>query len=339
MNLTRRGAVVVSVAVVGVVLGASFGARSLDVVVVPAFAVLAFAVGQVTLTDRPTVDRTVPDPGMPGDTRTVDLQIETSAMGTVTDRIDGVSPATVELAVSGDGSIEYEVTLSRRGVHSVGPLSVTVRDPLGLITEQYQYTDFDPVVVYPDTRQLTATAVFGEFIGAQGSVERQEFERLREYTPGESLRNVHWKTSAKHQDLVVVEHTQRDDTSVSVVAESIGGENNADAMARAAASIVCFLLERDINVDLTVPNGRLEREHVNSRQTVLEFLAKTAPGRVPTDRIESADVCVFGEHGRASVEIDNNRVPFERLINQKRTEHRLDGTELHAVNTAQGGGS
>lgn len=335
MNLTRRGIVVAVAAVVSVVLGASFGARSLDVVAVPALAVLAFAVGQVALTDRPQVELTIPRPGAPGDARTIGIQVDMNAIATVTDRIDGVSPETVELAVNGDGSIEYDVTLSRRGVHAVGPLSVTVRDPLGLITERYQYTGFDPVVVYPETQRLTATAAFSSLTEAQGAIERQEFERLREYAPGESLRNVHWKTSAKHQDLFVVEHTRGGETGVSVVAESIAGENNADAMASAAASIICFLLEHDVSVDLTVPNGRLERGQINSRQPVLELLANASPGRVPTEHVESADVYVFGERGRATVEIDDDRIPFERLTDRNRTEHRPDGTAA-SVSTVGG---
>lgn len=333
MKLTRRGTVVVGAAIVGVVLGASFGARSLDVVVVPALAVLTFAVGQVALTDRPQVDRAVLDPGTPGEDRTVELQIDTNTMATVVDRIDGVSPETVELAVSGDGLIEYDVTLSRRGVHTVGPLSITVRDPIGLVTEQYQYTDFDPVVVYPDTRRLTQPAVFDSLTETRGTIERQEFERLREYTPGESLRNVHWKTSAKHQDLFVVEHTRGGESGVSVVAESFGGETNADAMARAAASIVCFLLEHDVNVDLTVPNGRLEREQIHSRWPVLELLANADPGRVPTARIEAADVYVLGESGRATVKLDDDRFPFERLTDRERTTYRPTRTEPRSRRT------
>lgn len=339
MNLTRRGIVVGGGAVVGVVLGAWFGARSLDVVVVPALGVLAFAVGQITLTDRPNVERTNPEPGVTGDIRTISLQIESNAMVSVTDQIDGVSPETVEVAVSGDGSVEYDVMLSQRGVHSVGPLSVTVCDPLGLVSERYQYTDFDSIVVYPDTRRLTATNVFTPLTAAQGTIERQEFERLREYTPGESLHNVHWKTSAKHQNLFVIEHTQDGETGVSVVAEALGGEDNADAMARATASIVCFLLEHDVNVDLTVPNGHLERERATSRQHVLEFLAKATPGRVRTARIESADVCVRGERGRAIVEIDGTQVPFDQLIEQQRSEHRSNEAVSPTASTTLEGNS
>ncbi len=333
MNLTRRGVVVVATAIAGVLLGTSFGARSLDVVVVPALAVLAFAIGQVTLTDRPAVDRTSTEPGVAGDTRTIGLRIETNVRATITDRIDGVSPATIEEHVSDDGAVEYDVTLTQRGIHSVGPLSVTVCDPLGLVTERYQYTDFEPLLVYPDIRRLTATEMFTSLTEAHGAIERQEFQRLREYTPGESLRNVHWKTSAKQQQLFVIEHMRSGETSVSVVAESIGGETNADEMARAAASIVCFLFERGINVELTVPNGHLERTEIDSRQSVLEFLARATPGRVPTARIESADVYVRGERGRAIVEIEDNRVSFDQLTDHGRPKRRPNEPAVPAVNT------
>lgn len=311
MNLTRRGAVVAVAVVVGVWLGGSFGARALNVVVAPSLAVLVFAVGYVALTDRPKVERTVPEPGWKNDSRIMTLSIETNAVATITDRLTGVSPERIERAVSTDRSIEYAITLAQRGVHRVGPLTVTVSDPLGMVTKQYQYIDFDPIVVYPDIQQLTTT-VLAPFTESHGRIERQEFERLREYEPGESLRNVHWKTSAKHDDLFVVEYTHSGATGVSVVAEAVSGEKNADVMASATASIVCFLLSKGVSVELTVPNGRLEHGHAD-RQRTLELLAATTPGRVRIDRIDTADVYVLGERGRAIVEVGTHRFPFEQL--------------------------
>lgn len=331
MKLTRRGIVVVGVALLAFVLGANFGARALDTVVVPAIAVLAVAVVQVALTDRPTVERSVPDPGFPGDSRTMRLRLNTTGIVSFTDHLgtgegEEIRPAIVDRTVTADQTIEYDVELVRRGAHDIGPLSVSVRDSLGLVTKQYRYTDFEPLVVYPELRSLTSPTPFAAVTETQERIERQEFDQLREYVPSDSLRNVHWKTSAKQQDdLFVVEYTHSGGTGVSIVAEATADRsgNSVDAMATATASIVTYLLDHDIRVSLAVPNGHLEHGRDEFRRAeLLDLLARTRPGRVSTEHVESADVYILGERGQVTIETDEQRFSFDELIGQETVRNR-----------------
>lgn len=344
MKPTRRGIAVAGVAILAFVLGANFGARALDAVVVPAIAIIAVAVVQVVLTDRPTVERSVPDPGFPGDSRTMGLHIDTSGIVSFTDRLGkgagkrkrtengagnredgaGIRPTTIERTVTGGQTVEYDVELVRRGAHGVGPLSVSVRDSLGLVTEQYRYTDFEPLVVYPEIRTLTSSTPFAAVTEAQERVERQEFDHLREYVPSDSLRNVHWKTSAKRQnDLFVVEYTHSGGAGVSIAAEATADRNgnSVDAMATATASIVTHLLDHDTRVSLAVPNGHLDHGRNEYRRAeLLDLLARTRPGRVSTERVEAADIYILGERGQTTIEIDGRQLSFDELIGQKTSE-------------------
>lgn len=337
MKPTRRGTAVVGVALIAYVLGAQFGARALDAVVVPAIAILAVAIVQVALMDRPTVERSVPDPGFPGDSRTMGLHIDTSGIVSFTDRLGkrkkvkgkgenkgadgaGIRPTTVDRTATGGQTVEYDVELVRRGEHGVGPLSVSVRDSLGLITKQYRYTDFEPLVVYPEIRSLTSPSPFAAVTETQERIERQEFDHLREYVPSDSLRNVHWKTSAKRQDdLFVVEYTHSGGAGVSIVAEATARNGDSvDAMATATASIVTHLLDHDIRVSLAVPNGHLDHgrnEHCQAE--LLSLLARTRPGRVSTERVEAADIYILSERGQTTIEIDGRRLSFDELIGQE----------------------
>lgn len=343
MKLTRRGTVVAGVAVLAFVLGANSGARALDAVVVPAIATLAVAVTEVTLTDRPTLERSIPEPGFPGDDRTLRLRLDTNRMVSITDQLgEGIRPNTVEQTVAGDQTVAYNIELVRRGVHSIGPLSVDVRDSLGLVTKRYRYTDSESLLVYPDIRHLTSPKPLQAVTEADEKIERQEFDQLREYVPGDSLRDVHWKTSAKQQhqdDLFVVEYTHGGGEGISIAAESTADSHgrSVDAMATATASIVAYLIDRGIEVSLAVPNGQLEKGHdERHRQRMLELLARTNPGRVSMERVESADIYVLGERGRVTIEVGDGgqTISFDQLTSQEPIEGARDDLDSRKQKTA-----
>jgi uncharacterized protein (DUF58 family) len=327
MKLTRRGTGVLGIGVLAFFLGTIFGARALDAVVVPVIAVLVIAVVQVKLTDRPEVSRTTPEPGVSGEKRTMRVRLATDGVVTVTDRLgSGLAPEMIERTVAGKTTVEYDVELQKRGVHNVGPLLVNVRDSLGLITTQYRYSGFEPLVVYPSIREITSPALSG-MINTEGRIERQTFDRLREYAPSDSLRDVHWKTSAKRQDeLYVVEYSQGAEEGISIAAEATADQKGAsvDAMATATASVVAYLLDHGAEVSLTVPNGSIDRE-TNDRQhqETLALLARTRPGRVSVESIESADVYILGEKGGATIEIDGEQIPFDQLTNNTSNNNRV----------------
>jgi uncharacterized protein (DUF58 family) len=318
MKLVRRGWIVVGIGVLAFFLGSLFGARALDAVVVPAIAVLAIAIVQVKLTDRPEVDRTVPEPGFPGEKRTIRIRIDTSSLVSITDQLgSGLRPRTIERTVAGDGTVKYEVELDQRGVHDIGPLSVTVRDSLGLVATQYRYSGSEPLLVYPSVRRLTSPEPLAGMIETEELIEREAFDQLREYVPGDSLRDIHWNTSAKRQgDLFVVEYTHENSEGISIAAEATADQSGTsiDAMATATASVITYLLDQGAEVSLAVPNGTLDQSNnEHQHREALALLARTRPGRVSTERVESADVYILGERGQATIEIDGQLIPFDQL--------------------------
>jgi uncharacterized protein (DUF58 family) len=328
MKLTRRGTAVVVIGLIAFFLGAIFGARALDAVVVPVIAVFAVAIAQVTLADRPDVERSVVKPGFPGEKRTMRIQFDADGIVTVTDQLgSGLRPRMIERTVAGDITVEYDVELAQRGAHTIGPLSVSVRDSLGLITTQYRYSGYEPLLVYPPVQQITAPGPLSGMVETKGRIERQAFDRLREYAPGDSLRDIHWKTSAKRQDdLFVVEYTHGNEEGISIAAEATAdhGGSSVDAMATATASVVAYLLDHGADVSLTVPNGSIDQVHnAHQHQEILSLLAQARPGRVSIEQIESTDIYVLGERGQATIEVDGQQVPFDQLISDGDTTNRV----------------
>ena len=317
MMLTRRGAVVALAAVVAFGVGTAFGQPGLNAVAVPAVAGLLVGALEVWRTERPRVERIVPAPGFPGDARTMRLDVDVDGLATVRDRLgSGLRPREHAVALGGSDRVEYEVDLARRGVHEVGPAAVTVRDALGLFAREYAYRSTDDLLVYPSVRPVTAGGPFASLVERSGTPERSAFDGLREYVPGDALRDVHWTSSAKRDDLVVMEFAAEDEGAVSVVAEATPDPDGAtvDEMATAAASVVAHLLDAGVEVELVAPGGRLEPGlGERQRRAAFELLARTPPGRVEADALERADVRVVAA-GETTVAVDGRTIPFERLV-------------------------
>ena len=316
MRPTRRGVGVLIVAALALVLGVNYGARSLDAVLVPSLVALAIGVVQVFRRRQPVVHRSRSVPGFPGETRTVSVTVESNLPCDVHESTgEGLRVVDPDARLAGDGSYEYEVELLERGEHALGPATVRQRDTLGLVSHETEVRATTPILVYPRVEPIADRTAFAGLVERAGTRDRDAFDRLREYSSGDSLRDVNWKASAKRSDeeFVVTEFAAQDEGGISVVAESEVG--HADEMASAAASVTGHLLDADLLVDLAVPEGEIEEgrgeEH---RDRLLELLARTGAGRVGADRGERADVHVFADEDGTTVQVHESTHRFESLV-------------------------
>ncbi len=111
------------------------------------------------------------------------------------------------------GTREYTVEPQVRGVFTLGPTKLEMSDPLGLFGFEAEIGTKSEVVVHPTA--LAARAGLAGGAGSWGVRERDgntrrgegmEFHGVREYRPGDPLRRVHWRTSARTGRLAVVEY-------------------------------------------------------------------------------------------------------------------------------------
>jgi uncharacterized protein (DUF58 family) len=310
---TPRGVVVALVAGGGLWMALSFGPRSLNAVVVPA-AVALLGAGVYLLTlDRPTLSRPSPTSGFPGDERTVELAFDTDDpfVGVVVDDLPaGVEgDARVETLV-GDDPITYDVTYRSRGVHDLGPVRVRARDVLGLAERTFSWDDRATALVYPRVRPLSGTVVARIEAGFEGRADahRDEFDHLREYVHGDSLRDIHWKSSARRDDLVVQSfRPERETPTVRLAASADPGR--ADDMAEATASVGAALLADGISVVVSTPTGRVEVSP-GDRTRLLEHLASVESGAAETD---GAHVTVHASD-HTEIVVGDERLRFDRLL-------------------------
>ena len=314
---TRRGIGVAAVAVLAFVLGTTAGARSLNAVLVPALVALAAGAVQVTVADAPTVRRSLPDPGFPGGVRRVRVTVESAVPCTVTDGVgDGLEADDPSAAVGHGGTFEYGLRFRERGRHRVGPATCRLTDSLGLFARRVETGETGAVLVYPDVYTVEGEGL-SDLVRRVLGDDRSSFDRLREYTPGDSMRDIHWRASAKRaEEFVVAEYRSDAETSrVDVVGESSRG--GADAMAATVASVAMHLHDAGVSVSVTVPGGSVVA-HPGDVASLLRCLAVTDGGRVDEAARASADVRVTAGDGGATVALADRELEFASVAGSHR---------------------
>lgn len=314
MKLTRRGYVLVAVILVAELSALTYGGRALNAIVAPAVVALAGAAVHVHRADRPSVQRSPVKPGFPGDSRDVVVEVEGERVASLADTVsDGLTADDPTVETSLPATLSYRVELGDRGRHAVGPLEVRLRDVLGLVEQTYRTGKTDTILVYPPVYLLEGRARLLEDVLDPEAVERQEFDALREYTPGDPLRDVHWKSTAKDPDEMYVTEFVDRQVEDSVVLVATADPGCADDMAAAAASIAFMALDVDVSVELRTPSGTVpEGGGVDHRDRILRALATTDSGDV-RDVSDDADVRVHASADEVTVSAGSRDHALENL--------------------------
>ncbi len=98
---------------------------------------------------------------------------------------------------------------SQRGLYTFGPTTLRTKDPLGLFTVTIQDPSSTSMMVMPPVVTLPHIQVAPGGRAGEGAPRINAPERtvssasVREYQAGDSLRWIHWPSSAKHDELVV----------------------------------------------------------------------------------------------------------------------------------------
>ena len=161
------------------------------------------------------------------------------------------------------------VTLTGRGWQKLPPLKVRSRFPINFFIRSLTLEVADPVLVFPAPRpcplpwQPDAGGARGAeqapFKGQEGEVSR-----IGDYRGGEPLRLIHWKLSARHEQLKVKELSATRRAPVLLDLTAIPGGNLEERL-RGATYLVQLLLRAGrpvgLRADATVIPARLGTPH------------------------------------------------------------------------------
>ncbi|MCS6776436.1 MAG: DUF58 domain-containing protein [Chloroherpetonaceae bacterium] len=187
--------------------------------------------------------------------------------------------------------IPVAVRFERRGVYRVKGFEATAMDPLGVFAFTRKIPCEGELVVYPTPEPMRTMSMTGE--GRYGWQEMMttlnrghgvDFHGVREYTPGDSLRRIHWRQTARTGKMSVIEFEEPEAVSVAIVLDlqrgtevGEGKETTLEYSVRFAASLAYLAITQGASVQLITSTDA-------SRDPTTESVLRAAalPGRGQT---------------------------------------------------------
>lgn len=234
-------------------------------------------------------------------------------------------------------SVTYQVRSDVRGRFEIGPMSVRVSDPFGLVELGRTFRTTVPLTVTPRTVPLPQIPLGGAWTGSGDNRPRAfatgsaEDVTVREYRHGDDLRRVHWRSSARIGDLMVRREEQPWQSRATLFLDNRarahrgqGIASSLEAAVSAAASIAVHLTHRGFAVRLVTATGEEPGNawHVRGADLnaapLLESLAVVAP--VGHARIETGWLGE-GAHGGLTVAVFGGVEPDDLRIIRRMQHH------------------
>ncbi|WP_328469137.1 DUF58 domain-containing protein [Actinoplanes sp. NBC_00393] len=263
--MTARGIALLAAAVLLLAAGFRYGYPDLALLGAAAGLAVAAALAFAAWRPRLGVSRTAePERVARGDPAAITLTVRNSSRvrAATLVAVDRCGPASVpvpllRLRPGRDTTTTYPVPTHRRGLVPVGPLGVTRRDPLGLVRVSRSYGGTVTVRVHPRIHPLRAVPA-GMTRSLDGRADRVPhgsitFDALREYVPGDELRRVHWRSSAKVGELMVREQVDTAEPTLVVLLDDRSEAHTPDSFehaCEAAASVITAAVREALPVSL-----------------------------------------------------------------------------------------
>ncbi|CAL9399583.1 hypothetical protein SUDANB58_01418 [Streptomyces sp. enrichment culture] len=168
----------------------------------------------------------------------------------------------------GRREVSYRVRSDLRGRYPLGPLQLRLSDPFGMCELTRSFSAHDTLTVIPRVVPLPPVRLGGEAKGYGDGRQRspalagEDDVIPRGYRYGDDLRRVHWRSTARHGELMVRREEQPQRARCTVLLDTRGvafdgaGPDSAFEWAVAgAASVLVHMLERGFAVRLLTDTG------------------------------------------------------------------------------------
>ncbi|GGX53737.1 membrane protein [Streptomyces minutiscleroticus] len=172
------------------------------------------------------------------------------------------------MEAGGRREVSYRVRSDLRGRYPLGPLQLRLGDPFGMCELTRSFSTYDTLTVVPRVQALPPVRLSGEATGYGDGRQRSlalagEDDIIpRGYRHGDDLRRVHWRSTARHGELMVrrEEQPQRARCTVlldtrTVAFEGAGPDSAFEWAVSGAASVLVHMLGRGFSVRLLTDTG------------------------------------------------------------------------------------
>jgi uncharacterized protein (DUF58 family) len=184
----------------------------------------------------------------------------------------------------------YRLPTTRRGRFRIGPLAISVSDPFGLARRTWTMSTLSDTLVCPRVHDILAPRQAGgrlvasiETVQARAqAADGEEFLTLREYEVGDDLRRVHWRSTARHGELMIRQDEAQWRARAIVLLDARAeahDDRSFEIAVEATASVVDRLTRVRRRVEVLASNGQsLGVPTVRSGSAVMDRLATIEPG-------------------------------------------------------------
>jgi uncharacterized protein (DUF58 family) len=184
--------------------------------------------------------------------------------------------------------IEYDYLCFRRGEYKAGPFVVYFFDPLNLFFLKRTFYIHSALVVYPRIFRIEKFPSLVRSIlpwfgieTARSSGDDDEFYGVREYKEGESVKKIHWISSARKNKLIVKQFQLQSFFGTTIIFNlqkdqniGQGKETVCEYIAKIAASVANYLTEKGVSIELLAHTGEIVHLPFNKGQEHLENILR-----------------------------------------------------------------
>ena len=309
-SLTNRGWSLVGAAVALLVGARVLGVVELAMLAAAAFLAVGTAIVRVRRQAVPLAAERVLRPsraeaGSPAraDLAVSNLGAKSTGVLAATDAFDGgrrVARFLVAPMTPGEtAEAAYRLPTGRRGIYSVGPLTLSVTDPFGMAEASVTAAGIDRFVVYPRIEDVLPIPGASSREARMGSLQASrvpvglDFFGLRQYEVGDDLRRVHWRSTARTGELMLRQDEMPWESRSTILLDTRASTHQGESFERAlevAASLVTAVCRGRRQIRFLTTGGVEIRSSGRDRYPVImEYLAAVVP-----DESDHFDLLVHG---------------------------------------------
>ncbi len=251
----------------------------------------------------------------------VGLEVRPDTGGPIPGRavmVDKLGSRVIETELGRRGRVlrgRYEIAAAPRGRYRMDGAELLIADPFGLAEARIPLDRADQMLVYPRVYELEGLFTDGGTPGGdrgRSMLHRTagyDLHSIREHQVGESLRRVHWRSTARRRQLMVKElqDTPRDEACVlldgdAAAVAGMSPDSSFDMQVRAAASLLRRMSDAGQRSSLVIHAaqrsrhrlgfgsgdwaavlGELAAVEATAPRSLAEFLAEASRGPDPVD--------------------------------------------------------
>lgn len=219
----------------------------------------------------------------------------------------------------------------RRGVYSVGGATVIVWDPLGVTHRIEQFNKQVTLEIFPHKYPVESLLISGREEGGgvrcnwTAEQDYASIRRIREVLPQESVRHVHWKASARSEELLTREYETRQRLGITILldscAENYAGDDDGrieERCVEVAAGLISHWLGKGYSVEVVAGGDIVKLNGVPCMEAAMRALMLFRPER-HEGLFQTVESLMKGRRGASVLQVITPKIDVSEGISIQRS--------------------